>query len=225
MKTLMVAHRGDTRQAKENTLEAFAAAYKHGFKAVECDVWLTKAGQLAVYHDSSAEKLVKHPGLAADLSPAELEKYKVPTLHQVLDLAKSRRGKVIVEIKALDDEGAVKTAAAVIDLLKKQPKRFQRSVEVHSFWPGAVKTASSARISSAYIVDAVLPFNDLLGLCRKTGAGGVSLGGDYLSKKLVRQLNRHGLFVDAWTVNDPTTYRRLRRMGPKALLENVSQMF
>lgn len=48
---LIIAHRGDSKNAPENTISAFQSALQRGADGIELDVRLTKDGQLVVYHD------------------------------------------------------------------------------------------------------------------------------------------------------------------------------
>lgn len=50
MKTLLIAHRGDTINYKENTLEAFESAFRLGADGIELDVQLFK-GNLIIVHN------------------------------------------------------------------------------------------------------------------------------------------------------------------------------
>jgi glycerophosphoryl diester phosphodiesterase len=48
-----VAHRGSWSQHRENTLDAFVAAYQEGADMVELDVWLSADGIAVVHHDEA----------------------------------------------------------------------------------------------------------------------------------------------------------------------------
>jgi glycerophosphoryl diester phosphodiesterase len=54
--TLVVAHRGASNRAPENTMEAFRLAVEDGADAIELDVHLTADGQLAVVHDPTLDR-------------------------------------------------------------------------------------------------------------------------------------------------------------------------
>jgi len=54
--TVIVAHRGASARAPENTMEAFRLAHEDGADAIELDVHLTADGQLAVIHDDTLER-------------------------------------------------------------------------------------------------------------------------------------------------------------------------
>src|SRR5439155_14345872 len=95
--TLVVAHRGASRVAPENTLEAFEAALALGADGVELDVHRTADGALVVHHDAAV------PGFgvlaAAPLAAIRAARPAVPTLEDALDVC---RGHLVnVEVKNL----------------------------------------------------------------------------------------------------------------------------
>jgi glycerophosphoryl diester phosphodiesterase len=108
-KPLVVAHRGGAALAPENTLAAFANAIKLGVDMVECDVHLSKDGQVVVMHDPDVSRTTDGRGQIGDLTLAELKTLNaaakfpggyaaqtVPTLAELLDLVK---GKTILQIE------------------------------------------------------------------------------------------------------------------------------
>jgi glycerophosphoryl diester phosphodiesterase len=105
----IVAHRGASAQAKENTLEAFKLAIELRVDYIELDVWKTSDGVLVINHDPSQGDII-----IADTTYKELlnnpDCKHIPTLSQVLALA-SGNTKLYVEIK---DVGYEKD---VIDML------------------------------------------------------------------------------------------------------------
>lgn len=83
MKPLLVAHRGDTVNHLENTIEAFTAAFKRGADGIELDVQLHN-DTLIVVHNYLFDKSKKYPELA-----------------EVLRLF-AKKGKLELEVKSLD---------------------------------------------------------------------------------------------------------------------------
>ena len=92
---LVLGHRGAPREARENTLEAFAAARGQGADGVELDVHRTADGALVIHHDAAVDGF----GVLADHTLAEIFDALpfVPTLDAVLDLCAGML--VNVEIK------------------------------------------------------------------------------------------------------------------------------
>ena len=72
----------------ENSLTAFAACLEMG-AGVECDVRLTKDGEIVVFHDSNAARLTGHPAIIEQSTLAEVRRlpfadHPIPTLGELL---------------------------------------------------------------------------------------------------------------------------------------------
>lgn len=90
-----IAHRGDhSTTIKENTIEAFERAIENpDFLGFECDVRTSKDGVFVIHHD-----ILIDGHLVNSLTIKELkEKYKLPTLEEVLNLKTDK--KILIEIK------------------------------------------------------------------------------------------------------------------------------
>ncbi|MDF7798891.1 glycerophosphodiester phosphodiesterase [Pontiellaceae bacterium B1224] len=107
----IIAHRGASFDAPENTLESFQLGLEQGADAIECDVRLSRDGELVVIHDPTVERVAKVTRAVADLSVAELQALEVggwkaakwngariPTLPAVLDLVPAGR-RIFIEVK------------------------------------------------------------------------------------------------------------------------------
>jgi len=68
----LVAHRGASHDAPENTLAAHTLAWAQGADLVETDVHLTRDGELIVIHDKTTPRTTGRPGVVAELTLAEL---------------------------------------------------------------------------------------------------------------------------------------------------------
>src|SRR5438105_1803562 len=108
-----VAHRGGRQLAPENTLAAFRNALTLSIDAIELDVHMSRDGHAIVFHDYTVEKRTNGSGNILDLDFAYLrslnaaahfpggwpEPQQIPTLREVLDLAKGHV-QVYIEMKA-----------------------------------------------------------------------------------------------------------------------------
>src|SRR5687767_13972888 len=68
----IVAHRGASYDAPENTMAAHQLAWKQNADAVETDIWLTKDGKVIVSHDKNAKRTAGRDALVTELTQAEL---------------------------------------------------------------------------------------------------------------------------------------------------------
>ncbi len=74
----LVAHRGESVYAPENTVPAYELAWKNGAAwAAETDVYLTKDNVLVCNHDSTTDRTAKVPGTIRNMTFAELQKLDV----------------------------------------------------------------------------------------------------------------------------------------------------
>lgn len=92
------AHRGDNKNAPENTIPAILSAVKKGAHQIEFDVWPTKDGELVVIHDSTVDRTTGGTGKIGDMTLTEVKKLdagsrfdraftgtQIPTFRQVLE--------------------------------------------------------------------------------------------------------------------------------------------
>src|SRR3989344_3837290 len=107
----IIAHRGASDEAPENTLAAMKLAWKYGADAIELDIQLTKDGKVIVYHDADTKRYDGTERKVADLTWEELQKLdvgswkslackgeRIPALASVLEtMPQSKR--TVIEIK------------------------------------------------------------------------------------------------------------------------------
>ena len=111
-KPLIIAHRGESFNAPENTMAAINLAWERDAEAVEIDVQLSKDNELVVIHDMDTKRLTGIDKKVKDQTLAELKKLdvgswkditfkdeRIPTLDEVLATVPTGK-KLIVEIKS-----------------------------------------------------------------------------------------------------------------------------
>lgn len=116
----VIAHRGASAYAPENTLAAFTLAADLKADWFELDCTLTKDGELIIIHDGTTERTAGHKARVEHQTLAELKqldagswkdpKYageKFPTLGESLELAQKRGIGVYIEVKNSDDDTAL----------------------------------------------------------------------------------------------------------------------
>jgi glycerophosphoryl diester phosphodiesterase len=111
MPTRFVAHRGGAARWPENSLTAFRGAVAAGARVLECDVHLTRDGEVAVIHDPTLDRTTTGTGPVEQATAAELRRLRlrdrdgrpgedwVPTLAEVLAVAAAAAATMLVEIK------------------------------------------------------------------------------------------------------------------------------
>ncbi len=112
MKPLIIAHRGASYIAPENTISAFRAALTIGADGFETDVQLTKDGKMVMHHNYTIDANSNGVGLIYNMTEQELRQFdfgswksaefageRIPTLDECLDIGEKFRV-VNVELKA-----------------------------------------------------------------------------------------------------------------------------
>ena len=107
----IVAHRGASRDAPENTIAAFELAWRQGADAIEGDFRLTQDGRIVCIHDSTTERTAGANLVVAESTLAELRKLdvgrwrgaewagqRIPTLAEVLAVVPTGK-RILIEIK------------------------------------------------------------------------------------------------------------------------------
>lgn len=147
----LVAHRGfhDPKWGRarplENTISAFKSAWKAGMKLCECDVWLSRDGELVLSHDGCLRESALFPSdpmasapvasLALDqLRRVELlQGERVALLSEALELAHSLKCRLVVELKPCEGVGR-----AVAEFLQARPHLRSACEVVMSFDMGVM---------------------------------------------------------------------------------------
>jgi glycerophosphoryl diester phosphodiesterase len=205
---LVLAHRGASRAATENTPEAFRLALTLGADGVELDARRAARGDLVVYHD---------PELAG-MPVRRLVGPPLPALAAALDA--STGGLVNVELKT-DGDTPCGVAAALCGLLHRRGGRDR--VLASSFDPVALRTVRVLRpeIPTALVVG---PEGDLGAALREAARlhhRALHPKSELVDRSLVARARALGLALHVWTVNDADELQRLARLGVDGLITDV----
>lgn len=211
-----LAHRGYPKRYPENTLISFQAALDLSFSHLELDVHLTKDGIPVVIHDPTVDRTTNGTGRVIDYTLEELRKLdagqgeKIPTLEEVLKLAK---GRSCIDIE-LKQGGRLYPDLERITLETIQALDMMDQVFVTSFDHYSIMKMRelSEEVDLGLVLygatPAVFPF------ARELRARYVSVKYIYLTPEFVSACTEHGLQVIAWTVDDEEDMKRLLREYP-----------
>ena len=212
----VIAHRGFTRDHRENTLAAFHAAAELGVGAIELDVHSTADGVVVVHHDAVLRRGVSAPVPITEVTLHELRAREDPAspLPTLADVMHRFSGllRVYVEIKAPRIE------ALVCDVLRPHGG----TCAIHSF---DHRTIARARALAAYIPRGVLMSSYLLDPVAPLGATGARdlwQQWEMIDAELVRSVHSIGGRVIAWTINDVNEARKLMVLGVDGLCTDRS---
>jgi len=223
--TIVIAHRGASADAPENTLKAFALAADMRADMAELDVIVTADGQLVVFHDDTTGRWesVDHDVRAvtyAHMQTLDIRGEKVPLLADVLDLARNRRMRLNVELK--HSGAAAPVLAAIADA------KMQDGVIISSFVPLALHEvrARDARIPTAYLMGSDT-WNPLVRAREFWPMPALKQYGCQAWHPYYRlpavdfsiaQVRSAGYAVNVWTVNDEVEMRRFAQLSVDGII-------
>jgi glycerophosphoryl diester phosphodiesterase len=229
---LILAHRGASADAPENTLAAFREALRQGADGVELDVKVCASGEVVVCHDEWLDRLAgEHLELRALTLPAlsrldvgrrfgsRFSGERIPTLDEVL--AALPRDKLLnVELKSegLRDHGL---CAAVVRALARDGAR--HPVVVSSFNPLCLVRvrALAPHVPTGLLFDrsqGALLRNGLLAPLVATAS--LHPEEALCTADAVRRFRRLGYSVVAWTVDEEAEVARCCRVRVDAIITN-----
>lgn len=229
--TTVVAHRGNSSVAPENTLAAFEAAWRSGAAAIELDVQLTADGAVVVIHDDTLDATTDGAGRLASTDLAAVRTLdsgrwfspafagqRVPTFVEVLELVADRPGTdLLVELKGSWTVEQVRGVTGPV-----LAAGLGDRVVVQSFWPETVAALRSAApgLRRGLLVLEAGP--DLEERCRELGVVTCNPYGLLLLQHpdLVDRLHAAGLEVTVWTLDEPEHWAAAVALGVDGIITN-----
>lgn len=211
---LVIAHRGASGHAHENSPAAFRRAVELGAEGVELDIHATADGQLLVHHDPE----VKGVGRIGALPRSAFQAYRlpngepIPTLADALALCAGLA--VWVEVKTLPSE-CDDTLLAVLDA-GPTPGRYA----VHGFDHRIVERLGQRRPGLRRGVLLASYLLDTLAVMRSAGADTLWMETHLIDESLVTLVHDDGGRIIAWTANDDEEIQRLHRLGVDGICGN-----
>jgi glycerophosphoryl diester phosphodiesterase len=207
--TSVIAHRGASRLAKENTVEAFQAAVRVGAAGIELDARRTADGQLVVHHDAHVAGRPLIEQAAADLPRW------IPTLSVALDACAG----AFVNVEIKNDAGEPDfdpdetVAGAVVTELMRRSNPSDNWI-ISSF---RRETVDQCRALNPAIPTAWLTVGPVtaaeIGSLANDGHAAVHPWVPTIDRDLVERCHDAGLKVNTWTCNDPERAIQLAGWG------------
>lgn len=242
---LIIAHRGASRYAPENTVPAIRLAVDSGAEGVEFDVRLAKDGAPVVIHDGDLRRTGSRNERVAALTSKELARVDVgswfnarypklakgefagctvPALADLLELLRGFHGLVYVELKGTAADQAALTKA-VCDLVRSSPLLPQIVIKSFRLAAVSVVRAQLPDVQTAALFDpasiTILRRRKyLVDLAQKSGARQLSLHRSLITPKLTELAARANMPVTVWTTDSAKWIGRCRKLGIGALITN-----
>ncbi|MGW1254340.1 glycerophosphodiester phosphodiesterase [Streptomyces sp. NPDC002513] len=245
---VVVAHRGASGSAPENTLAAIDKAAAMGFRWVENDVQRTKDGRLVVIHDATLDrttnvrKLFPHraPWRVKDFTAKEIARLDaggwygrryagvgVPTLQQYMERLSHNHQNLVLEIKNPELYPGIERET--LALLAKEgwldSGHLRRRLIVQSFSAASVRTVHDLRpgIRTAYLgTPRVTELPAYSRFADQINAEYTRLSPGYVSAvHALKGPHDKPMRVFAWTVNGADEARRVDGFGVDGVITNV----
>lgn len=239
---IIIAHRGASAYAPENTLLAFEKAIEMGAAIIETDVHQTKDSVVVIMHDLSVDRTTNGKGLIKNINSDEFKQLEI---HQTIPIFKGRcrdtiihpstleeaiikingRCKLLIELKKGSDYYP-NIEKHIVDLIKKYNAQTWIST-IHSFDKKALMNV--AKVDSNINLQKLIVFNMPLvsfNFDKRFAKDdfknwqGVNVHYRFCSKRVIRKIHKLGKTVYVWTVNKPRKARKLAKKGVDGIITN-----
>ncbi|MDB6136023.1 MAG: ugpQ [Verrucomicrobiales bacterium] len=233
----IIAHRGASADAPENTLEAMELAWEQKSDAAELDLWQSKDGRLIVFHDNDTKRFETEKRKIKDLTLEEVRKLdvgsfkdpkfagtRVPSLESILAIIPDSKREVL-EIKdgpeiipelvrVLKKSGVPKEKYCVISFNEATLRASKKALPdiPHYFLMGYKKDAKTGEFPE---------LEPLITLAKEAGFEGLNLHSDWpITPEFTAKVKAAGLKLMVWTVDDAALAQKLVDSGVDAITTN-----
>lgn len=220
--TLVMAHRGASRYAPENTIPAFEQAIELQADYIELDVQEAADGTVVVTHDSNFKRCTGVNANVWNMTFDEIEQLdagyrfsdykgtKIPSLREVLELCKGRI-KLNIELKRNGHEKNLEESVA--DLITEygmQEDCVITSLDAQALWE---MKRWLPDIQCGYIISASIGDYYDMGC-----SDFFSVEQSYVTPRMLSELHKRGKSCNAWTVNDKTDIEKMISVGTDSII-------
>lgn len=233
-KPIIIAHRGASAYAPENTLQAFEKAIEMGAAVIETDVHQTKDSVVVIMHDLSVNRTTYGKGLIKDIQYSVFNQLVIkqknnktenpPSLEDAIKLINGRC-KLLIELKKGNDY-YLNIEKHIVGLIKKYNAQ-NWICTIHSFDKKALLNVAKAdsNINLQKLIVFKLPlvsfnFDKRFSKDDFRNWQGVNVYYKFCSKRVIRKIHSLGKTVYVWTVNKPRKARKLAKRGVDGIITN-----
>ena len=214
---LIYAHRGAHTIHPEHTYMAYQAAIAEGADGFECDIRLTKDGEIICWHDATTLRMTGKKLRIASSIFNELALAAPMKFEALLDLAIQNKKNLAVETKH-----PVPTGGAIeIELLKSLTRKQSEInasgiwITIMSFSERAVRRLGKSPFQSVFLIQHPLFL--------QSNPAPILGPGIHIVRKnpaLVSQMHKQGKKVFVWTVNEPEDVRFCNELGVDVIMSD-----
>ncbi|MGQ9629351.1 MAG: glycerophosphodiester phosphodiesterase [bacterium] len=228
---LIIAHRGASGHAPENTMAAFKMALEMKAEMIEIDVHLSADSHLVVIHDESVDRTTDGEGEIREMKlegiklldaggwfSEEFAGERIPTLPEVIDLVRGR-AELNIEIKG-GSEYYPGIEGKLLECLRGEG--FVEDTIVSSFDHDCLKKLSEmdSSIRIGYLYSGGGSAETIIPKALQYRAFSIHPPHLRTSRKLVELAHAQGIRVYPWTANTPRQMKRLVRFGVDGIITN-----
>jgi glycerophosphoryl diester phosphodiesterase len=225
---LVIAHRGASGHAPENTLAAFRRAVALGASFIETDLHLSRDAHFVAIHDDTVNRTTNGQGKVHDLTLADLRRLdagswfgsefsgeRIPTLDEILEFSKKNDVVFYLELKPT---GAWGGEHALIGALRESGE-IARAVVI-SFEAGNI--AALRKIEPTLMTGLLFDgqIDQPLERAVEVGARQLAVRGDLVTPALIAEAHKRDLQIVCWTVNQPAHMRMLIEAGVDGIMSD-----
>ena len=235
---LVLGHRGEPRLAPENTVASFALIrddLDHGIDGAECDVQMTKDGELVVIHDEKVDRTTDGNGWVKDLTLQEIRKLDagvrfpgplhhepVPTMREVFEVFDGTRATLNVELK-----NSEVPYTGMEERLLELASRYSLNVVYSSFnipSMGVIRKLSPGARTGLLYAPWLIRAPDVVAAAREQGANAIHPFVLNTLDGLIREVHEAGLAIAPWTVDLSVLVRHFVTSGVETVISNDPRM-
>lgn len=226
----IIAHRGASGHAPENTLAAFQMAVEMGAQFIETDLQMTRDMRIVAMHDATVNRTTNGRGKISKMSLAEMRGLdagawflsddgrsfkgeRVPMLDEILAFAQKADVPFYLELKPSETWGMELSVAGALQ----NSGEICRAVVI-SFDAGVLLAMRRAAPMVMMGLLAERPTSQTVVKAVEMGARQVLPKADAVTPELVVAAKGQGLGVVAWTVNEPEEMRALMATGVDGII-------
>jgi glycerophosphoryl diester phosphodiesterase len=225
----IIAHRGASGHAPENTFAAFNRAVELGASFIETDLHLSRDAQFVAIHDSYLDRTTNGHGAVHEHTLAELRQLdagkwfdrgfmdqRIPTLDEILEFARERDVVFYLEIKPSVAWGMHHTLVGALG----KAQNAARTIVI-SFDPATLD--SVRRLEPAMMIGLLVGNGkgDPIKAALDVGARQVCPQIDLVTPEMVAEAHHADLHVVTWTVNDKNKMRAAIDAGVDGIMTDL----
>lgn len=226
MRPWIIAHRGASGHAPENTIAAFERAVQLGATFIETDLHLTRDARFVAIHDATLERTTNGKGLVHGFTLAELKQLdagkwydrefmdeRVPTLEEILEFSRKYDAVFYLELKYDSAWGMHHALVAAL----RNAESAARTVMI-SFDPATVRAvhALDPSLMTGLLIEKEA--GDFVSVASQAGARQICAAASIVTPEFVTAAHRADLHVIAWTVNSADEMREMMAAGVDGIM-------